>query len=116
MKKYIDENELEDFKSLNKLNSLGESSFSEKEQMVKNLPNVKFGKGLYKVNNSIYMSIWAYKNEYDVGINYSSENYSDAIDISENGLANDLVIVNTHSPEFPTVRGYLRSNLDRYYN
>jgi len=116
MKKYIDEDQLENFNSLVSKNNFEEISLSDKEEMAKNMPNVKFGKGLYKVNNHMYMSIWAYKKEYDISSNYSSDNFRDAIDISENGLANDLVIVNTHSPTFPTVRGYLRSNLDKYYN
>ena len=116
MKKYIDEDQLGCLNSLDYKNNLDEISLSDKEEMAKDMPNVKFGKGLYKVNNHMYMSIWAYKNEYDICSNYSSDNYSDAISISKSGLATDLVIVNTHSPSYPRVRGYLRSSLDSYYN
>ena len=63
------------------------------------------------------MSIWFYKQKQDVFIENSNEqNFSDAKLLSNKGLAKRRIKVKTKSDKFPTVSGYLKTSLEKFYN
>lgn len=93
--------------------SFSDSNLPDFESGIPN--NAKIESGYYKVNRNIYMSIWKYKKFYG-GLNSNEENYNDAYDMIKNGFISEKIIVHTHSPYFPTVNGYLRGELNKFYN
>jgi len=77
--------------------------------------NTKINSGYYKINKNIFMSIWKYKNIYG-GMNTNDDNFDDACKIMRSGFITEKIIVQTHSPMFPKVNGYLRDELKIFYN
>lgn len=105
-----------DAKNLIDVNYLKEEiRFQRSELDFGTLDNVKNGIGHYKIFGQIFMSIWKYKNIYG-GINTTEQNYEDACEMVGNGLISEKIIVYTGSSYFPKVNGYLKNELDIYFN
>lgn len=79
--------------------------------------NTKIDDGFYWIEGRIYLSIWSYKkHKFINSINNNETNYNDAKSLYSKDLISETIIVHTHSPTFPTVKGYLENELDIYFS